>query len=108
MLRQTALFLLLIAILFASACASVKRDRCFLPETEYLRMRTIFDTTGSYQRVAQAMEDDQWSHCEVNSFRYRLRKDLGLEAPEYDDLFVQYEPSRQGIDYNPGRVERVP
>lgn len=95
------------AISLLAGCAALKRDRCYLAETRYMAMRAIFEETGSYQRAAQAMDDAQWSHCEVNTFRYRLRKDLGLADREYDPLFVEREPSRKGLGYNPGRVEKA-
>lgn len=103
--------LLLTIIIFGAltSCASIRRDRCYLSETRYLQMKQVFETTGSYQRAAQAMNNWGWAHCEINQFRYRLRKDLELDAPEYDFLFDgNYEPSRNDLDFNPGRVEKVP
>lgn len=70
-----------------------------------MSMKALFEQTGSYQRVAQTLNDEGWAHCEINQFRYRLRKDLGLEDPEFDDLFVVAEPPRGALDFNPGRVE---
>ena len=104
---RSSLFLgviLLLAIAVAS-CAAFRRDRCYLAETRYMAMKSLFEQTGSYQRVAQALNDEDWAHCEINQFRYRLRKDLGLEGPEYDELFVEAEPPRGALDFNPGRVE---
>jgi hypothetical protein len=68
-------------------------------------MRAIFEETGSYQRVVQAMADEGWHRCEINTFRYQLRKDLELEGPEYDELFVELEPYKGEIDFHPGWVE---
>lgn len=99
---------LLVATVLGSGCASVKRDRCYLPELRYRAMNVIFEQTGSYQRVAQAMKDEGWAHCEINTFRYRLRKDLDLVGAEYDDLFAEMEPPRKLLEYNPGRVEKTP
>lgn len=107
-MKRIATWMLLMAMVAGtSSCAIVRRDRCYLAETRYLAMRAIFESTGSYQRVAQAMDDEQWSHCEINTFRYRLRKDLMMDSKEYDILFQEYEPSRQRLDVNPGRVERA-
>lgn len=102
--RLLAILLLLIVVA-ASSCARYRRDRCYLAETRYMAMKALYEQTGSYQRVAQTLQDEQWAHCEVNQFRYRLRKDLGLEGAEFDDLFASAEPSRRSLDFNPGRVE---
>ena len=90
-----------------TSCAWYRRDRCYLEETRYMSVRAIFEQTGSYQRAAQAMEDEEWSHCEINQFRYRLRKDLELEGPEFEQLLATEEPIRGELDFNPGRVEHV-
>ncbi|MCC6546469.1 hypothetical protein IT570_04810 [Candidatus Sumerlaeota bacterium] len=105
---RTLLVLTLISACALSSCARVKRDRCYLEETRYMEMRAIFEQTSSYQRVAQAMKDEGWAHCEVNQFRYRLRKDLLLDEPEFDALFASEEPPRSELDFNPGRVEHLP
>ncbi len=97
--------LLMTVAVLGTSCATIRRDRCFIAEQRYMAMRAIFEETGSYQRVAQAMNDEGWAHCEINQFRYRLRKDLGIEGEEYDELFVTYEPDHKTIDYNPGVVE---
>ncbi|CAN5453521.1 hypothetical protein BH09SUM1_BH09SUM1_06620 [soil metagenome] len=99
--------LLLAAALLLGGCATVKRDRCYLPENRYIAMKAIFEQTGSYQRAAQAMEDEEWSHCEINTFRYRLRQDLHMDDPQFDSLFLDTEPSHKGLGVNPGRVERA-
>lgn len=98
------LVMLVVASALAS-CAAARRDRCYLPETRYMGMKFIFTETGSYQRAAQAMKDEQWATCEVNEFRRRLRADLGLQGPEFDELFEEHEPNRRQLDFNPGRVE---
>lgn len=107
MIRNISLFAVLALAVSASSCAVVRRDRCYVSTPRYFAMRAIFESTGSYQRVAQAMDDEGWAHCEINHFRYRLRKDLGLDDPEFDYLFTEYEPSRKTLDFNPGRVEDV-
>lgn len=100
--------LLCLAILPAlTSCAIIQRDRCYLPETRYMAMKAIFTSTGSYQRVAQAMEDEGWARCEINTFRYRLRKDLGMDDPEYDILFRERTVDRKDLDFEPGRVENA-
>lgn len=103
-----ATILLLAAVAATSSCATIRRDRCYLGETRYLGMKAIFEQTGSYQRVAQAMKDEQWADCEINSFRYRLRNDLGLAGKDFDALVAEIEPNSKQLDFNPGRVERVP
>ena len=108
-LRSLFASLVLLAVAAAaSSCATVRRDRCYLGETRYLGMKAIFEQTGSYQRVAQAMKDEQWADCEINSFRYRLRNDLGLNGKDFDALVTEIEPDAKKLDFNPGRVERVP
>ena len=104
-LRFLALVVLVTSL---SSCAAIRRDRCYLAETRYLGMKAIFEQTGSYQRVAQAMNDEQWATCEINEFRYRLRKDLGLEGEEFRALVTEQEPPREELEFNPGRVEGVP
>jgi hypothetical protein len=91
-----------------TGCVAVKRDRCYLAETRYIPMRQLFEETGSYQRVAQALNDEGWAHCEINSFRYRLREELQMEGEEFDELFITAEPNRRFLDFNPGRVEAIP
>jgi hypothetical protein len=102
-----ALLTLSVLLLLATTvgCATVRRDRCYLAETRFIAMKSIFKQTGSYQRVAQAMNDEGWAHCEINQFRYRLRKDLALEESQFDELFETAEPNREMLDFNPGRVE---
>lgn len=108
-LRRILACLILAAVAAgASSCATIRRDRCYLAETRYLGMKRIFEQTGSYQRVAQAMKDEQWADCEINSFRYRLRNDLGLTGKDFDALVAEIEPDAEKLDFNPGRVERVP
>ncbi len=108
MLRRIAAALFLAALVAGvSSCATFRRDRCYLAETRYMLMKSLFEQTGSYQRAAQAMNDEGWAHCEINQFRYRLRKDLLIDGPEYDALFPEYEPARAELDFNPGRVERA-
>lgn len=99
--------ILILMLVLHTGCATIRRDRCYLAETRYLVMRALFESTGSYQRVAQAMQDEGWSHCEVNTFRYRLRKDLQMDGPDFDALFVEVEPVRSSLDFNPGRVENA-
>lgn len=72
-----------------------------------MAMKAIFEQTASYQRAAQAMKDEGWAHCEINQFRYRLRKDLNLLDAQYDTIFRDSEPPRDELDFNPGRVERA-
>jgi len=106
--RQRAAILgIIILTVAATGCRAVRRDRCYLAETRYISMKALFESTGSYQRAAQAMEDAQWSHCEKNTFRLRLREDLDMNEPEFDQLFQEVEPSRKELDFNPGRVEKV-
>ncbi|MCC7392971.1 hypothetical protein IT571_11515 [Candidatus Sumerlaeota bacterium] len=104
----TLLAVSLTIILVASSCARFKRDRCYVEETRYMEMKAIFEQTGSYQRMAQAMKDQGWAHCEINQARYRLRKDLELDDAEAEVIFNEQEPSRSGLDFNPGRVEHLP
>jgi hypothetical protein len=108
MRRCFLLSCLLLTMLTLASCATIRRDRCYLAETRYMRMRAIFQQTNSFQRVAQAMEDEQWARCEVNSFRYRLRKDLGLEDEQFNALMADLEPAHEQLDFYPGTVERVP
>lgn len=108
-MRPITTILLAIALtLLTSSCSWISRDRCYVEETRYMAMKAIFEQTGSYQRAAQAMKDDGWAHCEVNTFRYRLRKDLGLEGPEFDELYPALEPARGELDFNPGQVGKSP
>lgn len=98
-------WLLVVGMLTGTGCATVRRDRCYLAETRYLAIKAIFEQTGSYQRAAQAMNDEGWSHCEINQFRYRLRKDLEMDDEEFREVFGASEPNREYLDFNPGRVE---
>lgn len=104
-MRLFPLATLIAIVALTGSCATIRRDRCYLAETRYMAMRAIFEQTGSYQRAAQAMNDEGWAHCEINQFRYRLRKDLGMDADDFDALFVTAEPNRKFLDFNPGRVE---
>lgn len=107
-MRRFALLLLLVLLpVLTASCAILRRDRCYLAETRYIAMRNVFEQTGSYQRVAQAMDDEQWATCEINQFRYRLRKDLGMAQPEYDRLFFELEPAEPATEFEPGRVEKA-
>lgn len=108
-MHRRLLILLIVGTLvpLSVSCARYRRDRCYLAETRYMIAKDLFEQTGSYQRVAQAMDDEGWAHCEINQFRYRLRKDLKMDGEEYDALFATYEPNRESIDFNPGRVERA-
>lgn len=92
------------AVSLAGGCALWRRDRCYLHQWRYDSMKAVFEETGSYQRVAQAMADEGWARCEVNTFRYSLRKDLGLEGPEYDELFETEEPEPRSLDFHPGYI----
>jgi hypothetical protein len=65
--RCRGIFLAATVSVFALGCASKNPDRCYLTGTRYVAMRTIFEQTGSYQRVAQAMKDEGWAECEVRS-----------------------------------------
>jgi len=94
-----------LAVLYAG-CATKTPDRCYLTGTRYVAMRTIFEQTGSYQRAAQAMKDEGWAQCEINAFRYRLRKDLNLETEEFRQLLDTAEPPAGTLDFNPGSVEK--
>ncbi len=102
-----SLALLFSAMMILSSCATYRNDRCYMAEVQYIAMRELFEETGSYQRVGQAMKDAAWAHCEINQFRYRLRKELGLDDSQYDVLFVMEEPNRNQLDFNPGRVENA-
>jgi hypothetical protein len=104
-MRLINLAAMLAILALGSGCATIRRDRCYLAETRYMAIRAIFEQTGSFQRAAQAMNDEGWAHCEINQFRYRLRKDLGLDEPEFQELFLGAEPNRKYLDFNPGRVE---
>ena len=104
MTRWIFLFSLLLVV-GASGCATFRQDRCFLEQWRYTSMKVLFEETGSYQRVAQAMNDEGWALCEINSFRYQLREELGLVGPTYDRLFVEYEPYEGQLDFRPGHVQ---
>lgn len=81
--RGPALLALGAAALMAGGCA--RADRCYVDDLRYQRMRTLFEQTGSYQRVADAMRDESWALCEQNQFRYQLTQDLFLKP---EDLAV--------------------
>lgn len=103
--RPAALLAVAALALFMAGCATIRRDQCFIHQYRYEAMKSLFLQTGSYQRVAQAMADEGWARCEVNSFRLMLRKDLGLEGEEYQALFRDLEPGDGELDYHPGFVQ---
>lgn len=102
------LTILLCAISLLGGCALWRRDRCYLHQSRYDSMKALFEETGSYQRVAQAMKDEGWARCEVNTLRYSLRKDLGLEGPGYDELFETEEPDPRALGFAPGHLPPSP
>ncbi len=79
MIPKLAGFLLAATILTTVGCAWKATDKCYLPMNRYQGMKTLFEETGSMQRVEQAMEDEQWTNCERRQCRYLLAKDLELE-----------------------------
>jgi len=91
-LRRSAAILLLSSTLSVfTGCA--RQDKCFIDDTRYTRMRTLFEKTGSYQRCIDAMNDEQWPRCERNEFAYRLRKDLFLNEEDFVHVPVGKEPA---------------
>jgi hypothetical protein len=85
--RHLSLLLALgLCVTSMGGCAWYKRDKCYLPAGRYYAMKTLFEETGSMQRVEQAMKQEGWANCERNQFRYWLAKDLGLEELEVELL----------------------
>lgn len=100
---------LLAAVALLSSCFSLRSGRCYLAETRYLAIKQIFIETGSYQRAVQAMRDDQWSDCEIDQFRYRMRKELGLEGPDFQRLQngeALRKEQLDRLDLNAGNADR--
>lgn len=93
-LRATALFLLA-----AGAFSCARTDKCYIEEPRYQRMRLLFERTGSFQRVADAMKDEKWPGCERREFAYRLRKDLFLNPEDFEHVPVGKEPKFSDRSY---------
>ncbi len=87
-IRAAALLLLALGTI---SCA--RADKCHVEEPRYQRMRLLFERTGSFQRVADAMKDEKWPRCERNEFAYRLRKDLFLNPEDFEYVPVGKEPT---------------
>ncbi len=73
------ILLILVATLALGGCAFMTGGRCYIDDARYFRMKELFLQTNSLQQVEQSMQDEGWSVCERNEFRYRLNKDLDLE-----------------------------
>lgn len=103
--RLLSLIILASFLTLGSSCSYIQNNRCFLAETRYMAMRDVFEGTGSYQRTIQEMNEAGWARCEINQFRYRLRKELGLDSDQYDNLFLLTDPDPKNLDDYPGVVK---
>ncbi len=79
-------------LLAAGAISCARTDTCYIEEPRYQRMKLLFERTGSFQRVADAMKDEKWPGCERREFAYRLRKDLFLNPEDFEYVPVGKEP----------------
>lgn len=87
---RTALILCLLTSLGASACA--RRDRCYVEPVSYLQMKTLFEETGSLQRVKDTMKDNKIPGCEQREILHRLRADLFLKPEDFAIVPPGQEP----------------
>jgi len=72
----------LIAVVFLaglSGCGLYRNDRQFVWDSEYQKIRDLYDQCGSVAVVEQVMHDHRWTRGQVNEVCYRLAQDYSLD-----------------------------
>ena len=62
-----------------AGCSLYRDDRQYIWDSEYQKVRDLYDRCGSIQVVEQVLHDRQWTRGQVNEVRYRLMKDYSLD-----------------------------
>lgn len=73
--------LALVSCLFwLAGCSWYQNDRQFVWDTEYQKVRDLYDQTGSIETVKRVLADYKWTPGQINEVEYRLRQDYWLDA----------------------------
>jgi hypothetical protein len=73
--------LLIAAILLATlaGCSLYRNDRAYIWDSEYQKMRDLYDQCGSVAVIEEVLRDHRWTRAQINEVRYRLAQDYSLD-----------------------------
>ena len=62
-----------------AGCSLYRNDRQFVWDSEYQKVRDLYDQCGSVVVVEQVLRDHWWTRAQINEVRYRLAQDYSLD-----------------------------
>ncbi|KPL11672.1 hypothetical protein AMJ85_03400 [candidate division BRC1 bacterium SM23_51] len=74
LLIATAAFVLCLA-----GCSLYRNDRQYVWDSEYQKVRDLYDRCGSIGVVERVLRDHRWTRGQINEVRYRLAQDYSLD-----------------------------
>jgi len=62
-----------------AGCSLYRNDREYVWDSEYQKVRDLYDKCGSIEVVKQILRENQWTRGQINEVLYRLSKDYSLD-----------------------------
>jgi hypothetical protein len=70
----------LVCLVLLVGCSLYRNDRQFVWDSEYQKVRDLYDRCGSMKVIQQVLRDRKWTRAQINEVVYRLEKDYWLDA----------------------------
>lgn len=67
------------SLVFLAGCSLYRNDRQYIWDSEYDKVRSLYDQCGSIMVVEQILRERQWTQGQINEVRYRLNQDYWLD-----------------------------
>jgi hypothetical protein len=71
-----------LCLVLTVGCSLYRNDRQYVYDSEYYKVRQLYDRTGSIDIVERVLRDREWTRGQINEVRYRLNQDYYLENGE--------------------------
>jgi hypothetical protein len=76
MTKQIVAAMFLVAL---AGCSLYRNDRAYIWDSEYQKIRDVYDQCGSVAVVEEIMREHEWTQAQINEVRYRLAQDYSLD-----------------------------
>jgi len=101
-MRRAYMIIGALSLACLSACALYRNDRQYIWDSEYQKVRDLYDQCGSVTVVEQVLREHRWTRAQINEVRYRLAQDYSL-----DERGIPRGIDRERVVARPGAPLRV-